>query len=51
MPRATNPTLEELRHMDSFLHDSIVAIIMEENDPLQQNYNVLTGFFEDHLMA
>ncbi len=50
VPRATNPTLEELRHMDSFLHDSIVAIIMEENDPLRQGYSVLTGFSEDHLV-
>ncbi len=49
-PWATNPTLEELRHMDTFLHDSIVGIIMEENDPLQQGYSVLTGFFEDHLV-
>lgn len=49
IPLTTNLTLEELRYVDSLLHDSLAVIIMEENDLLQQSYSVLTAFFEDHL--
>lgn len=49
VPMAMNLPVEELHSIDSLLHDSFAAILMEENDLLQQRYSVLTAFFEDHL--
>jgi len=46
-----SPTLEELQQVQNLLHDSAIAIIMEENDSLQQSYSVLTSFSEDYLVC
>jgi hypothetical protein len=48
---AATPALEEFQHMGYLLHDTVVAIIMEEHDQFQQSYSVLTSFSEDHIMC
>jgi hypothetical protein len=46
-----SPTLEELQQVQNLLHGTAIAIIMEENDWLQQSYTVLTSFSEDYLVC
>lgn len=49
IPPSQHPTLEEVPHLNKWLQGAQVAILMEENDPYQQSYSVLTAFGEDHL--